>query len=81
MMPIEALRLFILSIDDKRVDGNFGPGGTVHGIPQEDTSEFEAMIGKSDGKASQAGDGNRRITWQTLGKRGWHLDEEDSAGS
>ena len=81
MMPIEAGRLFVLRIDDQRVDGNFRPGGTVHGVPQEGAPEFEAMIGKSDGKASQARDRNRRVTGQSLGKRGWHLGEEDSARS
>ena len=27
MVQVEALRLFILSVNDKRVDGNFGPAG------------------------------------------------------
>jgi len=33
MMPIEALRLLVLGINDKRVNGNLGPGGTVYRIP------------------------------------------------
>jgi hypothetical protein len=80
-MPIEAGRLFVFSIHDKRVDGNFGPAGAVHGVPQERASELEALIGKSDGKASQARDGDRGIAWQTPGKRGWYLGEEDPTRS
>ena len=34
MVQIEALRLFILSIDDKRVNGNLGPARTLYCIPQ-----------------------------------------------
>jgi len=37
------------------------------------------MVGESDGKASKAGDGNPGIAWQTLGKRGGHLREENAA--
>jgi len=76
MVQIEALRLFILDINDKRIDGNFGSTGTGHRIPQQGASEFAAMVGEGDGKATQARDGNGRITRQTFGKPGWHLRQE-----
>ena len=81
MMQIEALRLLILGIDYERIDGNFGPAGAVRCIPQQGASESEAMIGEINGKASQARDRNRRIAWQTPGKPGWHLREENPARS
>jgi hypothetical protein len=34
VVQIDALRLFILGIDDKRVHGDFGPAGTLYGVPQ-----------------------------------------------
>ena len=81
MVRIEALRLFILGIDDKRVDGDFGPAGTLYGVPQQGTAEFMAMIGESDCKAPQARDGHRRITWQAFGKPDRHLRKEHPARS
>ena len=79
MMPIKALSLFVLAVDDKRVNGNLGPSSTVYCIPQQGASEFETMIGGSDGKASQTRDGNRRIARQTLSQRGGHPGEENAA--
>jgi hypothetical protein len=73
MVQIEALRLFILSIDDKRVNGDFRPAGTLDRIPQQGASEFMAVIGESDGKASHARDGYCRVAWQAFGKPDWHL--------
>ena len=73
MVQIEALRLFILGINDKRVHGDFGPAGTLYGIPQQGTPEFTAMIGEGDGKAPQARDGYCRIARQAFGKSDWHL--------
>jgi hypothetical protein len=64
-------------VDDNRVSGNFGPVGTLYCIPQQGSSEFQAMIGESDGQASQSGDGNRRIAWQTFRQSGWHLREKN----
>jgi hypothetical protein len=32
MVQVEALRLLILSVNDKRVDGNFGPAGIPESI-------------------------------------------------
>ena len=80
MVQIEVLRLFILGIDDKRVRGDFGPAGALYGIPQQGAAEFTALIGKSDGKASQARDGHRRIAGQAFGESDWHLGEENSGG-
>ena len=77
MVQREALRLFILSIDDKRVNGNLGPARTLYGIPQQGAAEFTAMIGARDGKAAQARDGYGGIAWQTFGEPGWHLREEN----
>ena len=81
MVEIEALRLFVLSIDDQRVNGNFGPAGTLYRIPQQGASEFTAMIGARNGKAPQACDGYRGIAWQTFGAPGWHLREEEPGRS
>ena len=81
MVQIEALRLFILSIDDKRVNGNLGPARTLYCIPQQGAAEFTAMIGVRDGKAPQACHGHRGIAWQTFGESGWHLREEDPGRS
>ena len=81
MVQIEPLRLLILGINDKRVNGNVGPAGTFYGVPQQGSSEFEAVIGESNRKAPHSRDGNRRITWQTLGKPGWDLAEENPARS
>ena len=36
--------LFILGIDDKRVHGDFGPAGTLYGVPQQGTPEFMAWV-------------------------------------
>src|SRR5208337_1174251 len=36
------------------------------------------MVGESDGKPSQACDGNRRIAWHTFGKPERHLRKKDS---
>jgi hypothetical protein len=80
MVQIEILRLFILGIDDKRIHGDFGPAGALYGIPQQGTPEFTAMIGKSDGQASQARDRYRRIAWQAFGESDWHLRKQNSAG-
>jgi len=77
MVHIEVLRLFILSIHDKRVNGNLGPARTLYGIPQQGAAEFTAMIGARDGEPPQARHGYRRIAWQTFGKSDWHLREED----
>ena len=77
MVQIEALCLFILGIDDERVNGNFGPARTLYCIPQQGASEFAAMIGARDGKAPQGCDGHRRIAWQTFGESDWNLREED----
>ena len=77
MVQIKALRLFILGIDDQRVDGNFGLARTLYRIPQQGASEFAAMKGERDGKAPQARDGYRGIAWQTFGEPGWHLREEN----
>jgi hypothetical protein len=79
MVQIEALRLFILRIDDKRVNGDFGPPRTLYRIPQQGASEFAAMIGERDGKPPQARDGHGGIAWQTFGEPGWHLREENPA--
>jgi hypothetical protein len=57
MVRIETLRLFILGINDKRVHRDFGPTGTLYGIPQQGTAEFTAMIGESDGKAPRRATG------------------------
>jgi hypothetical protein len=46
---MEALGLFILSIDHQRVNGNFGPARTLYRIPQQGASEFAAVIGDGDG--------------------------------
>lgn len=80
MVQIETLCLFILGIDNKRVHGDFGPAGALYGIPQQGAAEFTAMIGKSDGQASQPRDGYRRIARQAFGESDWHLREENSAG-
>jgi hypothetical protein len=58
MMAIEAFRLFVFGVDDQGVNGNLGPGGPVHRIPQQGASKFEAPIGESDRKASETCDGN-----------------------
>ena len=79
MVEIEALRLFILSINDKRVNGNLGPARTLYCIPQQGAAEFTVMIGERDGKAPQARDRYRWIAWQTFGEPDWHLREEDPA--
>ena len=79
MVQIEALRLLILGIDDKRVNGDLGPRRTLYCIPQQGTSEFTVMIGARDGKAPQARDRYRWIAWQTFGEADWHLREEDPA--
>ena len=76
MVQIEALRLVILGINDKRVHGDFGLAGTIYGIPQQGTPEFTAMKGARDGKAPQARDGYCRIAWQAFGKSDWHLRQE-----
>ena len=81
MVQIEALRLFILSINDKRVNGNLGPARTLYCIPQQGAAEFTAMIGVRDGKAPQACHGHRGIAWQTFGEPGWHLREEEPGRS
>jgi hypothetical protein len=81
MVQIETLCLFILGIHDKRVHGDFGPTGTLYGIPQQDTPEFTAMIGESDGKAPQARDGYCRIARQAFGKSDWHLCNEHATRS
>lgn len=57
MVRIETLRLFVLGLDDKRVQGDFGSTGALYGIPQQGAPEFTAVIGERDGKASQARDG------------------------
>ncbi len=80
-MQTEALRLFILSINDNRVNGDFGPARTPYCIPQHSASEFPAMIGARDGKAPQACDGYRGIAWQTFGEPDRHLREENRARS
>ena len=76
MVQIEALRPFVLGIDDKRVSGDFGAIGTLYWVPQQCASEFQAMIGESDGKAAQPRDGYRRIAWRASGEPGRHLREE-----
>ena len=81
MVQIEALRLLILGIDDKRVNGDLGPRRTLYCIPQQGASEFTAMTGARHGKASQACDGYRGIAWQTFGEPGWHLREEEPGRS
>jgi hypothetical protein len=81
MVQIEALRLFILGINDKRVYGDFRPTGTLYGIPQQSTPEFPAMIGESYGKASQARDGYCWIAWEAFRKSGWHLRKQHPACS
>ena len=43
MVQIEALRLFILSIDDQRVNGNLGAARTLYCIPQQGAAEFTAI--------------------------------------
>jgi hypothetical protein len=80
MVQIETLCLFILGIHDKRVHGQLGPAGALYGVPQQGAPEFPAMIGKSDGQASQARDGYRRIAWQAFGESDRHLREENSGG-
>ena len=80
VVEIEVLRLFILGIDDKRVNGNFGPPRTLDCIPQQGASEFTAMPGESDGKAPQARDGYHGIAWQAFGEPDWHPREENPAG-
>ena len=77
MVQIEALRLFILSIDHKRVNGNLGPARTLYCIPQQGAAEFTAMPGARDGKAPQACDGYRGIARQAFGKSNGHLREEN----
>ena len=79
MVQIEALRVFILGVNDERVNGNFGPARTLYGIPQQGASESTAMPGARDGKAPQACDGHRGIAWQTFGEPDWHLREENPA--
>ncbi len=81
MVQIETLRLFILGIDHKRVHGDFGPPGTLDGIPQQGTPEFTAMIGESDGKAPQSRDGYGRIARQAFGKSDWHLRQKHPSRS
>jgi len=81
MVQIETLRLIVLGIDDKRVHGDFGPAGTLYGIPQQGTPEFTATIGESDGKAPQARDGCCRIARQAFGKSPWRLRQEHPACS
>jgi len=80
MVQIEILRLFILGIDDQRVDGHFGPAGALYGIPQQSAPEFTVLIGQSDSHASQARDGYRRIAWQAFSESDRHLGEENPAG-
>jgi hypothetical protein len=79
IVEIETLRLFILGINDKSVHGDFGPTGTLYGIPQQGTPEFTAMKGESDGKAPQARDGYGRIAWLAFDESEWHLREKNPA--
>ena len=81
MVHIEGLRLVILGINDNRVHGDFGPTGTLYGIPQQGSPKFTAMVGESDGKAPQARDRYCRIAWQAFGKSDWHLRKEHAACS
>jgi hypothetical protein len=81
MVQVEALRLFVLGIDDQRVNGNFGPTGALYGIPQQGASEFAPVAGARNGKAPQPCDGHRGIAWQTLGESDWHLREKDPSRS
>ena len=57
MVQIEALRLIVLGIDDKRVNGNLGSARALYRIPQQGAAEFTAVIGEScfsqDGCATQ----------------------------
>ena len=76
MVQIETRRLFIFGIHDKHVHGDFGPNGTLYGIPQQCAPEFTAMIGESDGKAPQARDGYCGIARQAFGQSDWHLRKE-----
>ena len=57
MMPIEALRLLVVGIHDKRVNGNLGPGRAVYGVPQQGASELKSTISDRDSKASQSATG------------------------
>ena len=77
MVQIEALRLFILSIDDKRINGYLGPARTLYCIPQQGAAEFTAMIGARDGKAPQPCHRYGWVGWQTFGESDWHLREQD----
>jgi len=49
VMPIESLRLVVLSVHHERIDGHLGSSRTVYGIPQQGAAEFEALIGKRNG--------------------------------
>jgi hypothetical protein len=77
MVQVETLRLFVLGVNDKRVYGNVGPACALHRVPQKGASESEAAIGKSDGKASQARDRNRRIAREPFDKVGWQPSKWD----
>jgi len=79
VVQIEARRLFILSIDDKRVNRDIGPPRTLNCIPQQGASELTAMVGDSDRKAPQTRDRHHGIAWQTFGESHWHPREENPA--
>ncbi len=73
MVRIEALRRFVLGVNDQRVNGDFAAAGALYRIPPQGASEFTAMIGARDGKAPQPCDGYRGIAWRTFGEPDWHL--------
>ena len=79
MVSIEVPGLFILGIDNKRVHGDFGPAGALHGVPQQRGPEFATAIVKGNGKAAKARHGNDRIAWHAFGKPGRHSREEHPA--
>ena len=50
MVRIEALRRFVLGVNDQRVNGDFAAAGALYRIPPQGASEFTAMIGARDGR-------------------------------
>jgi hypothetical protein len=79
VMPVETRRLFVLGVHDQRVHRDLRPGGTVHGIPEQGSSEFTAVEGEGDGKTPQTRDGNRRIAWQALDEGRGKLGQENAS--
>ena len=79
MVRIEVLSLSIPGIDDKRINRDFRPLGTLDSVPQQGAPEFASMVGESNGKAPQTRDGHRWIARQPFGAPDRHGREENPA--